>query len=156
MIKTSRGRPRGLCHAIECGVPPHWPSPVEVRERSEFGQVGLADVNADRSAGKASGRRVENYCKLAHTQGRAPHDTPTSPYPTGPSIVQRESRTVKMAAAVKALNARIRANPVTDYFCSTRESCHPARTRGRTTGCNALDNNECSRTNAAGEKRDEH
>ncbi|KAK5164137.1 uncharacterized protein LTR77_010228 [Saxophila tyrrhenica] len=27
-----------------------------------------------------------------------------------------------MAAAIKALNARIRANPVTDYFCSTRES----------------------------------
>jgi hypothetical protein len=26
-----------------------------------------------------------------------------------------------MAAAIKALNARIRANPVTDYFCSTRE-----------------------------------
>jgi len=25
-----------------------------------------------------------------------------------------------MAAAVKALNARIRANPVTDYLCSTR------------------------------------
>ncbi|KAI9668144.1 MAG: pyruvate transporter mpc1 [Bathelium mastoideum] len=24
-----------------------------------------------------------------------------------------------MAAAIKALNARIRANPVTDYFCST-------------------------------------
>lgn len=29
-----------------------------------------------------------------------------------------------MAAAIKALNARIRANPVSDYFCSTRES-HP-------------------------------
>jgi hypothetical protein len=27
-----------------------------------------------------------------------------------------------MAAAIKALNARIRANPVLDYFCSTRES----------------------------------
>ena len=27
-----------------------------------------------------------------------------------------------MAAAIKALNARIRANPVTDYLCSTRES----------------------------------
>lgn len=26
-----------------------------------------------------------------------------------------------MAAAIKALNARIRANPVSDYFCSTRE-----------------------------------
>ncbi|KAI9700588.1 MAG: hypothetical protein M1820_006742 [Bogoriella megaspora] len=24
-----------------------------------------------------------------------------------------------MAAAIKALNARIRSNPVTDYFCST-------------------------------------
>ncbi|KAL9085509.1 MAG: hypothetical protein Q9165_007554 [Trypethelium subeluteriae] len=27
-----------------------------------------------------------------------------------------------MAAAIKALNTRIRANPVTDYLCSTRES----------------------------------
>jgi hypothetical protein len=27
-----------------------------------------------------------------------------------------------MAAAIKAINARIRANPVTDYICSTRES----------------------------------
>lgn len=27
-----------------------------------------------------------------------------------------------MAAAIKALNARIRANPVSDYLCSTRES----------------------------------
>ena len=27
-----------------------------------------------------------------------------------------------MAAAIKAINARIRANPVTDYFCSTRKS----------------------------------
>ncbi|KAK3650288.1 hypothetical protein LTR22_012615 [Elasticomyces elasticus] len=27
-----------------------------------------------------------------------------------------------MAAAIKALNTRIRANPVSDYFCSTRES----------------------------------
>jgi len=26
-----------------------------------------------------------------------------------------------MAAAIKALNARIRANPVLDYFCSTRK-----------------------------------
>ena len=26
-----------------------------------------------------------------------------------------------MAAAIKALNARIRANPVSDYLCSTRE-----------------------------------
>merc|ERR1711939_246215 len=26
---------------------------------------------------------------------------------------------VKMAAAIKALNAKIRSNPVTDYFCST-------------------------------------
>lgn len=25
-----------------------------------------------------------------------------------------------MAAAIKALNAKIRSNPVTDYFCSTR------------------------------------
>lgn len=32
------------------------------------------------------------------------------------------SQASKMAAAVKALNARIRSNPVTDYFCSTRES----------------------------------
>jgi len=29
-----------------------------------------------------------------------------------------------MAAAIKALNARIRANPVADYFCSTREFLH--------------------------------
>ena len=36
-----------------------------------------------------------------------------------------------MAAAIKALNARIRANPVTDYFCSTRESLPPRRTRGK-------------------------
>jgi hypothetical protein len=28
----------------------------------------------------------------------------------------------KMAAAIKAINARIRANPVTDYICSTRKS----------------------------------
>lgn len=28
----------------------------------------------------------------------------------------------KMAAAIKALNAKIRSNPVLDYFCSTRES----------------------------------
>lgn len=27
-----------------------------------------------------------------------------------------------MAAAIKALNAKIRSNPVLDYFCSTRES----------------------------------
>jgi hypothetical protein len=27
-----------------------------------------------------------------------------------------------MAAAIKAINARIRANPVADYLCSTRES----------------------------------
>lgn len=27
------------------------------------------------------------------------------------------------AALIKGINARIRANPVTDYFCSTRE-CH--------------------------------
>ena len=27
-----------------------------------------------------------------------------------------------MAAAIKALNAKIRSNPVTDYFCSTRTS----------------------------------
>jgi hypothetical protein len=26
-----------------------------------------------------------------------------------------------MAAAIKALNAKIRSNPVSDYFCSTRE-----------------------------------
>jgi hypothetical protein len=25
-----------------------------------------------------------------------------------------------MAAAIKALNAKIRSNPVADYFCSTR------------------------------------
>lgn len=30
-----------------------------------------------------------------------------------------------MAAAVKALNAKIRANPVLDYVCSTRESSAP-------------------------------
>lgn len=29
-----------------------------------------------------------------------------------------------MAAAVKALNAKIRSNPALDYFCSTRE-CSP-------------------------------
>jgi hypothetical protein len=27
-----------------------------------------------------------------------------------------------MAAAIKALNAKIRSNPYTDYLCSTRES----------------------------------
>lgn len=27
-----------------------------------------------------------------------------------------------MAAAIKAINSRIRANPVLDYFCSTRTS----------------------------------
>jgi len=29
--------------------------------------------------------------------------------------------TTNMAAAIKALNAKIRANPVADYFCSTRK-----------------------------------
>lgn len=28
-----------------------------------------------------------------------------------------------MAALIKALNAKIRSNPVTDYLCSTRECC---------------------------------
>jgi hypothetical protein len=41
----------------------------------------------------------------------------------------RGEEEVKMAAAIKALNARIRANPVTDYFCSTRE-CDPAMRSG--------------------------
>jgi hypothetical protein len=30
-------------------------------------------------------------------------------------------RSVKMAAAIKAINAKIRSNKVLDYFCSTRE-----------------------------------
>jgi hypothetical protein len=33
-----------------------------------------------------------------------------------------------MAAAIKALNAKIRSNPVSDYFCSTRTS-HPSHQR---------------------------
>lgn len=28
-----------------------------------------------------------------------------------------------MAALIKALNAKIRSNPVSDYLCSTRECC---------------------------------
>lgn len=31
---------------------------------------------------------------------------------------------LKMAAAIKALNAKIRANPVSDYLCSTRKHLH--------------------------------
>lgn len=31
-----------------------------------------------------------------------------------------------MAAVIKALNAKIRANPVSDYLCSTRKSAFPA------------------------------
>jgi hypothetical protein len=34
----------------------------------------------------------------------------------------RTKNRFKMAAAIKAINARIRANPVLDYFCSTRTS----------------------------------
>lgn len=38
------------------------------------------------------------------------------------SIVDRDLDTiVKMAAAIKALNAKIRANPYTDYLFSTRK-----------------------------------
>jgi hypothetical protein len=33
---------------------------------------------------------------------------------------ESHSEVDKMAAAIKALNAKIRANPVADYFCSTR------------------------------------
>lgn len=39
-----------------------------------------------------------------------------------------------MAAAIKALNARIRSNPVTDYFCSTRESPPIPKTRSSDLG----------------------
>ncbi len=51
-----------------------------------------------------------------------------------------------MAAAIKALNARIRANPVSDYFCSTRESNNTRRygaRAGRTTAI-ACDEDEQS------------
>ncbi|CAD0110454.1 unnamed protein product [Aureobasidium uvarum] len=34
-----------------------------------------------------------------------------------------------MAAAIKALNAKIRSNPYTDYLCSTRECSHEDKTR---------------------------
>lgn len=34
-----------------------------------------------------------------------------------------------MAAVIKAINARIRANPVTDYVCSTRTYLLPSDTR---------------------------
>jgi hypothetical protein len=40
-----------------------------------------------------------------------------------------------MAAAIKAINARIRANPVLDYFCSTRES-YPDCATSTTSPCN--------------------
>lgn len=40
-------------------------------------------------------------------------------------IIDRDPYTaVKMAAAIKALNARIRANPYTDYLFSTRKRDH--------------------------------
>jgi hypothetical protein len=43
----------------------------------------------------------------------------------------------KMAAAIKALNAKIRSNKYSDYFCSTRmfyPSPHPQRTKRRSLG----------------------
>ena len=43
--------------------------------------------------------------------------------PSSPSPPSRKPEAVIMAAAIKALNAKIRSNPYTDYFCSTRKSC---------------------------------
>jgi hypothetical protein len=36
-----------------------------------------------------------------------------------------------MAALVKAVNAKIRSNPVLDYVCSTRKFSYPAATAAR-------------------------
>lgn len=50
---------------------------------------------------------------LRYTLIRTQHVWPTRDPPHSALI---------MAAAVKALNAKIRSNPVSDYLCSTRES----------------------------------
>ena len=44
----------------------------------------------------------------------------TSLYTPTPYPEQSHTDVDTMAAAIKALNAKIRANPVADYFCSTR------------------------------------
>lgn len=49
----------------------------------------------------------------------------TKPWPTPPffplySLARPDTQASKMAAAIKALNAKIRSNKVTDYFFSTR------------------------------------
>lgn len=46
---------------------------------------------------------------------------PTAPCPP-PTEPLTTRITVKMAAFVKAINAKIRSNPVSDYICSTRTS----------------------------------
>ena len=48
----------------------------------------------------------------------------------------RRPQRIEMAALIKAANAKIRSNPVTDYICSTRTSiplirASPAATRAR-------------------------
>ena len=50
------------------------------------------------------------------------HSPPSTLLPAAATglIRQRQSPTVKMAAFIKAINAKIRSNKYTDYICSTR------------------------------------
>jgi hypothetical protein len=77
---------------------------------------------------------------LQHYQSTSASDSSQLPRPPAPlsrSIHVVNSPT--MAAAIKALNAKIRSNPYSDYFCSTRTLFAPgtghaavcARMRGR-------------------------
>ena len=61
---------------------------------------------------------AQNRPTKVHTS----HDSPTtlSTYTPTPYPEQSHTAVDTMAAAIKALNAKIRANPVADYFCSTR------------------------------------
>lgn len=97
--------------------------------RNDF---GLVEGKHSRSCRKLDfNHRLERASYIAARSCR----TTTYTFPK-PRPVQQHSH-IKMAAAIKALNARIRANPVSDYLCSTREfflrlgSTELTRVRGR-------------------------
>lgn len=67
-----------------------------------------------RSASELFARKPDAKPNLTRSRPITPQQTST------PYTEQSHTTVDKMAAAIKALNAKIRSNPVADYFCSTR------------------------------------
>lgn len=90
-------------------------------------KFGRRFPHSDSDGGKSLGK------KIAGKKSRIAHDwlvAQTGYRPTSAHTLQNavfcivpfsHSTTDRMAALVKAVNAKIRSNPVLDYVCSTRE-----------------------------------